>query len=322
MTGPLARLGRLTPVPPRDVWPHEALHFTPWLLHNVDVLSDLLGMDLTLEVAEHPVGGFSLDLMGKDEATGEVVIVENQLETSDHAHLGQILTYAAGTAATTIVWIASAFRPEHRAALDWLNVRTGENTRFFGVELGVVRIGESEPAPSFKLVAQPNDWGKSVRAATTRAETTGKAALYRRFWTQWIERIHDERPSWTKANQPPTTSWFPMPTGVSDVTYYAWFTKKGLSSELDFESPVAEVNSARFEVLLSRRPELETVYGKGLGWMPLLKNKSTRVAHYLPQADVTLVDQWDQYSDWLLNQQTRLREAIDRVGGLHSLSIA
>src|SRR3712207_5308880 len=115
------------------------------------------------EAAEHPVGGFSLDLIGKDESTGEVVIVENQLETSDHGHLGQLLTYAAGTDPTTVVWIASAFRPEHRAALDWLNARTDEGTRFFGVQLGVVRIGDSEPAPLFKR-SEERRVGKECRS--------------------------------------------------------------------------------------------------------------------------------------------------------------
>src|SRR3954447_4169474 len=128
MTAPGPSLGRLVPVPPRDVWAHEAHNFTPWLLANADVLSDLLGMDLELEVAEHPVGNFSLDLMGRDTATGQRVIVENQLEVTDHTHLGQILTYAGGTDPTTIVWVAPTFRAEHRAALDWLNQRTDENT--------------------------------------------------------------------------------------------------------------------------------------------------------------------------------------------------
>lgn len=104
-------LQRLTLVPVREVWPHEAHDFTPWLLMNVDVLSDLLGMELALTVAEHPVGGFSLDLLGRDESTGQTVIVENQLETSDHTHLGQILTYAAGTDPSTIVWITTGFVP-------------------------------------------------------------------------------------------------------------------------------------------------------------------------------------------------------------------
>jgi len=173
-------LGRLEIVPARDVWPHEALDFTPWLLANVDVLSDLLGMDLVLERAEYPVGDFSLDLIGYDQSTNDVVIVENQLEVSDHTHLGQILTYAAGTGPTTIVWIATGFRPEHRAAIDWLNERTDDHTRFFGVQIEVVRIGASEPAPAFRLVAQPNDWEKTVRKTTAAAgEVSTRAATYR-----------------------------------------------------------------------------------------------------------------------------------------------
>ncbi|OCB37308.1 hypothetical protein A9X02_20060 [Mycobacterium malmoense] len=103
------------------MWPHEAHSFTPWLLNSVDVLSNLLEMDLELQVAEHPVGGFSLDLLGRDLSDESVVIVENQLELSDQTHLGQILTYAAGTDPKTIVWITAGFRPEHRGALDWLN---------------------------------------------------------------------------------------------------------------------------------------------------------------------------------------------------------
>jgi len=312
----LPALGRLTRVPPREVWPHEAHSFTPWLLNNVDVLSDLLGMDLSLEVAEHPVGGFSLDLLGRDETTGEVVIVENQLETSDHGHLGQILTYAAGTDPTTIVWVAASFRPEHRAAIDWLNARTDENTRFFGVELGVVRIGQSEPAPSFRLVAQPNDWEKTVRAATNQVEATGKQVLYRSFWSRWIEVLQSERRSWSRATRPPRDSWFSTTTGTSGISHYTSFTKRGLSSELVFESPDADVNLARFTALKARQADIEQVYGSGLDWQDLPGRKATRVADYLPKADVTNEEHWEQYLTWLLNRQTRLREALSAIGGV------
>lgn len=312
----IAALGRLTPVAPRDVWPHEAQHFTPWLLNNVDVLSDLLGMDLALDVAEHPVGGFSLDLMGRDETTGEVVIVENQLEISDHTHLGQILTYAAGTDATAIVWVAASFRPEHRAALDWLNARTDEDTRFFGVELGVVRIGLSEPAPSFRLVAQPNDWEKTVRAATTQVEASGKQVLYRAFWTRWIEALRSERPQWSRATRAPRDSWFSTTTGVSGITFYTSFTKRGLSSELVFESPNASVNTARFDALLAHRQDLEAAYGHQLDWQSLPSRKATRVAEYLEEADVSIEDDWEHYLDWMLDRQTRLRNALGAIGGL------
>lgn len=309
-------LGRLTPVSPRDVWPHEALNFTPWLLENVDVLSDVLGMELNLEVAEHPVGGFSLDLKGTDETTGEVVIVENQLEGSDHTHLGQILTYAAGTDPTTIVWVAGSFRPEHRAAIDWLNARTDENTRFFGVELGVVRIGNSEPAPSFRLVAQPNDWEKTVRAATAQADATGKQVLYRAFWTRWLERLHAERPGWSRASRPPHSAWFQMTAGTTGVTYYNTFTRRGLSSEIVFESPEADLNTARFEAMHAIKPALEGAYQGPLDWQALPSRKATRVADYLPDADVTNEQEWDTYLDWLMDRQTRLRDAIAAVGGL------
>lgn len=314
--GELPLLGRLSVVPPREVWPHEARDFTPWLLSNVDVLSELLGMDLALDVAEHPVGGFSLDLMGRDVATGEVVIVENQLETSDHTHLGQILTYAAGTDPATIVWVAATFRPEHRAAVDWLNTRTSENTRFFAVELGVVRIGESAPAPSFRLVAQPNDWEKTVRAGTSLSEVTGKQALYRSFWARWIERMAAERPGWSRAKRPPRDSWFSTTTGTSGVHFYTSFTRQGLSSELVFEDPDAEVNAVRLRALETYRRELESFNGLTLEWQDLPGRKSTRVAEYLAGADVTLEGEWDRYLDWLLDRQTRLRSALDHVGGV------
>lgn len=309
-------LGRLTRVPPREVWPHEAHSFTPWLLNNVDVLSDLLGMDLALDVAEHPVGGFSLDLMGRDETTGEVVIVENQLETSDHGHLGQILTYAAGTDPTTIVWVAASFRPEHRAAIDWLNARTDENTRFFGVELGVVRIGQSAPAPSFRLIAQPNDWEKTVRAATSQAEATGKQVLYRAFWSRWIDLLHSDRPNWSRATRPPTGAWFSMTTGTTGATYYTSFTKRGLSSELVFESPDAEINIARFNALKVNESPMEQSYGEPLDWQELHGRKATRIADYLAGADVSIEENWDLYLAWLLERQTRLRNALAAVGGV------
>jgi hypothetical protein len=129
-------LGALTSVDVREVWSHEAHAFTPWLLTNAEVLGEVLGMDLELSAAEHPVGGFSLDLIGANSAN-ERVIIENQLGQTDQGHLGQLLIYAGGTDPVNVVWVATSFREEHRAALDWLNARTDENTRFFGVEVSV-----------------------------------------------------------------------------------------------------------------------------------------------------------------------------------------
>ena len=273
-------------------------------------------MDLALEVAEHPVGGFKLDLLGQDLTTNEVVIVENQLETSDHAHLGQILTYAAGTNATTIIWVAAKLRPEHRAAIDWLNSRTGEGTRFFGVEIGVVRIGRSDPAPTFQLVAQPNDWEKTVRTATREGAPTPRQALYVGFWTRWIERMRSERLGWSRASRAPRSSWFPTPSGISGVQYYTSFTRQGLSSELVFEDPDSEVNAARLDALRAQRQVFSDHCGGSLVWETVSGRVSTRIAQYRPEADVQRESEWDDYLDWLIDSQARLREAVAAAGGI------
>lgn len=243
--------------------------------------------------------------------------MENQLEASDHTHLGQILTYAAGTEPATIIWVAARFRPEHRAALDWLNSRTDEKTRFFGVELGVVRIGAAEPAPSFRLVVQPNDWEKSVRV---QVEATGKPLLYSGFWSLFIERINREHPSWSRAKRPPTASWLSFPTGVSDAVYTDYFTRRGLSSELYFEAADSDLNAARHEALLAVREQVEDLYGGVLEWQPMPGRKATRIAEYLQGAEVGREQDWPAYVDWLVAQQVRLRHAVEGVGGVARLS--
>jgi hypothetical protein len=312
---PQPALGRLAIVKPREVWAHEALDFTPWLLQNADVLSELLGMELALEAAEHPVGGFSLDLIGRDETTGQRVIVENQLEQSDHSHLGQILTYAAGTDPTTIVWIATEFRPEHRAALDWLNERTTEETRFFGVEIEVVRIGDSIPAPAFKLVAQPNDWGKQVRAVAQVAGMSERGRLYWEFWLKFSERLRAKHPNWTRGVST-KSSWFAMSTGVSSANWVFTFSSDGLGVQLEFVNSDPEINSSRFKALRSRGEEMEASFGSSLRWEPMVGLKATKIAARSDLADVADRAHWDEWIDWLIDAGERFRGALESVGGV------
>jgi hypothetical protein len=313
-------LGRLTTVPPRDVWTHEAHQFTPWLLQNVDVLSELLGMDLVLEVAEHPVGGFSLDLLGRDLSDDSVVIVENQLGPSDHGHLGQILTYAAGTNPTTIVWINTGFRAEHRAALDWLNEHTGPDTRFFGVEIEVVRIGTSVPAPNFKLVVEPNDWEKQVKAATTASAMTERSKLYWDFWEQFRSRVVSEHPGWTNRKTSTRDSWYSLPTGTSVASLESTFTQKGLEVQLYFGDPDPVVNIAHFGALHAKREQFEQALGEDAVWDEMAGRKAARVTVASAFNDVANVEEWPAMIDWLLDQHARFRRAIQAVGGLASLT--
>lgn len=165
---PKAELGQLVRLSAKEAFQNEPADFTPWLAENLNYLADELGLDLVLKAKEHPVGPYSLDLLLED-ASGRVVIVENQFNKTDHTHLGQLLTYCAGTKADVVVWIGERLTPEHIAALEWLNDNTVPGTGFFGVELEVFRIGSSPLAPHFRVVVRPNEWKKTARAEAQTA---------------------------------------------------------------------------------------------------------------------------------------------------------
>ena len=149
----ISKLGRLERIDLREIWRTEAYDFTPWLAQseNIEILGDALGLDLEVEAQERNVGPFRADILCKDLDDNSWVLIENQLERTDHNHLGQLLTYGAGLNTVTIIWIAEKFTDEHRAALDWLNDITDDSFNFFGLEVELWRIGESAPAPKFNI---------------------------------------------------------------------------------------------------------------------------------------------------------------------------
>jgi len=155
-------LGKLEQVDLREAWLSEPDDFTPWLADHLDLLGETLGLSLELEGTETSVGPFSADILCREVGDGHWVLIENQLERTDHTHLGQIVTYAAGLDALTIIWVAKEFVDEHRAAMDWLNHSTAEGLDFFGVEIELWRIGDSRMAPRLNIVSQPNAWSKGI----------------------------------------------------------------------------------------------------------------------------------------------------------------
>ena len=308
---PSLELGRLEPVDPRLVWTNEAHDFTPWLLANADRLSAALGIDLELEAAEHPVGGYSLDLVGRDITNDAVLIVENQLAGTDHSHLGQVLTYAAGTGASTIVWIATSFREEHRQALDWLNENTGEGTHFFGIELQVVKIGDSPNAPLFNVVVQPNDWQKQVRAATLPSALSEKGAAYMEFWRRFLDRVHAAHPDWTSGKAVGSDNWYEMKGPISGCRYSSSFPwQDRLRHELYIDTGDGEKNMEIFEHLRNRQEQLEGEYGRALNWEELPGKRACRVADYTDSCSVLDRERHDEYIEWFLDAGVRLRRAL------------
>ena len=312
----MTTLGRLTPLDPRAVWEHEAHDFTPWLLDNADALADVLGIDIELSAAEHPVGVFSLDLIGRDNTNDCVLIVENQLTPTDHGHLGQLMTYAAGTEAGTVVWLATDFREEHRQALDFLNRLGGEDTRFFGVQIGVVRIGESQPAPLFSLRAQPNDWASQTAATAKGASAqAGKGLLYQDFWSRFLERIHADHPGWTRARKPGPSNWLNLfwpKTGV--VITASFHGGQRFSMELYIDIGDGDENMELFERLLAQQEPLEADYGRELEWDA---KQGRRACSVLDQrsGDVTDVARYDEYITWALDAYRRMRNTFARPLG-------
>ena len=181
-------LDRLVRVELRETWKTEAQDFTPWLAdkENINILGDALNMELELKALEKSVGPFSADILCTNTDDDSLVLIENQLEKTDHTHLGQLMTYAAGLHTVNIVWIAAKFTDEHRAALDWLNEITDVKFRFFGLEVELWRIGTSDAAPKFNVVCKPNDWSRVVNRNSnnySEAELTPAKSVQLNFWT-------------------------------------------------------------------------------------------------------------------------------------------
>lgn len=214
------RLGRLQRVDLRTIWDHEATSFTPWLAKpdNLSLLADAIGAELSVEAQEQGVGPFRADILCKDMTTERWVLIENQIERTDHGHLGQLITYAAGLHAVTIVWIAARFTEEHRAALDWLNEVTSEEVSFFGLEVELWRIGDSPAAPKFNVVSKPNTFVKHQVAQ--RSQPTERGNAYLEYWTAF-KQYADEHATVVRPQKPSTSHWTNFSIGRSTFSLRA-----------------------------------------------------------------------------------------------------
>ena len=214
-------LGRLEPVDLRRVWESEPEDFTPWLAQpdNITLLGETLGLELDVESTESGVGPYRADIVCRDTADGSsdgaLVLIENQLERTNHSHLGQLLTYAAGLDAVTVVWIAAPFTDEHRAALDWLNQKTDQSVNFFGLEIELWKIAESPIAPKFNIVAKPNDWSRSLVTDPIISETKRQQL---EFWIEF-EALVKSQGDEIRCQKPGPQHWMNHSIGRSWITF-------------------------------------------------------------------------------------------------------
>jgi hypothetical protein len=301
---PTPPLGKLEKSDLRSVFISEPRDFTPWLAEeaNLAQLADSLGIDeLELEATERSVGPFKADILCKDTRSGHWVLIENQLSRTDHAHLGQLLTYAAGLQAVTIVWIAAPFTEEHRAALDWLNDVTDERVRFFGVEIELWRIGDSQKAPRFNVVSRPNDWAKSVIPPSALTETQ---ELQLEYWTKFREYMENNPGNVRRRSTPVATASWTFAVGRVGFTLLTTINirRKWISAWLDMSGP----NAKRcFHLLHEEKEKIEEEFGEKLDWRELPGKVGSQVALVLKPADPSDRKDWRRQHGWLRDRLER-----------------
>lgn len=277
----------------RTIWKHEEKEFTPWLADNITLLGEALGIDLEVISVEHDVGAFSLDILAKDSGSGNIVAIENQLEITDHNHLGQIITYASGVDAKTVVWISKDVREEHRKAIDWLNQITNEEMEFFAIEIQLIKVDDSSPAPLFKVKASPNDWSKEQKGKLRKTENISvRQENYHSFFEALLELIHKEMPGFTNSKKVSHDSWKNFPSGTSGISYSIAFRNGNrMSCELYFDAGNKDINKERYDNILQYKDEIEKTLGK-LSWERLDDRNASRIAVYKEYTNETEMVSW------------------------------
>lgn len=286
-----------------SVWPHEAHDFTKWLAQdeNLALLSDAIGTNIVLEERESAVGSFSVDLFATEEGTSRRIIIENQLEDTDHDHLGKIITYASGKDAEIIIWIVKRARDEHRQAIEWLNQHTDEKLGFFLVEIELWKIGESLPAPKFSIVERPNDWAKSMKATDGLSETR---KLQLEFWQAFCNYAF-QKTDFSKTfsrRKAQAQHWYDLSIGSSAC--HIGLTTNTQKKKIGAEIYISE-NKTLFEHMKNNREEIERELGGSLVW-----RAATKACRILVQENGDIkADQalWPTYFDWFCDMATKLR---------------
>jgi hypothetical protein len=314
------QLGRMHKVELRQVWNSEAADFTPWLAleENLKLLGEAIGIELELEAQEKLVGPFRADILCKDTASDGWVLIENQLERTDHSHLGQLLTYASGLSAVTIIWIAERFTEEHRATLDWLNERTDEKINLFGLEIELWQIGSSPIAPKFNIVSQPNDWSRTVQqAASGSGEVTQHRMLQQKFWTAFRQYM-EARKSFVRCQKPLPRHWTSHPIGRSGAHLSSvvslWNSETNeRGSEIRAELYLKGVNAKKeFFALEKQKDVIEQELGFTLGWHNP-ENAAMCKLYTRMDADFTNESLWPQQFEWLRERLEKLHTVFSPI---------
>lgn len=302
-------LGKLEKGDLRKAWANEASDYTNWLAkeENLKLLSDEIGIDIKLIQTEAEVGDFNADILAEEENTGRKVIVENQLEPTDHNHLGKIITYASGYDAEIIIWIVEDTRDEHARAVDWLNEHTDEDINFFLIKMELWKIGDSPYAPKFQVISQPNDWAKAVKESTANTELNENRIQKLDFWSKFKAYALNKKTK-LKLRKPRPQHWYDISIGSSDA--HITLTVNSVDDIVTCELYIPHSKDL-FKSLYANKDKIETEIGEKLEWKELPERKASRIkmSHAVDTEDTT---KWEEYFEWLLQESEKFHKVFGK----------
>ena len=305
------KLGKLEKVKDlRSVWKHEANDFTKWLAkeENLNTLSEEIGIDIELVSTEAKTGSFSTDILAVEANTNNKIIIENQLEATNHDHLGKIITYASGHDAITIIWIVKEAREEHRQAIDWLNEHTDEEINIFLCRIELWKIGDSAIAPKFQIVSSPNNWSKTVKRSLNNEMSSTKMLQYD-YWTKVKDEI-DMNYDKFNSRKPQAQSWYNLALGSSLA--HISMDVNTRTSEIKTQIWISD-SKPLFDYLHESKDEIESELGFEMNWARLNDKKASYIS-IIKDMDILDETNWDDSVKWHLNTASTLYDVFsDRI---------
>lgn len=302
----MEQLGTITKIKDlRSVWAHEAHDFTKWLSEeeNLSLLGEAIGIDIVLEERESPVGDFNADLFAYEEGTQRRIIIENQLEDTNHEHLGKIITYASGKDAEVVVWIVKRARDEHRQAIEWLNQHTDNRIGFFLIEIELWQIGASLKAPMFNIVEKPNDWAKEMKGSESLNETK---RITLNFWQQFVDKMHTNADFMKQFSlrTPKPRHYFDISAGSSQ--YHLSLTYRTQKNIIESGIYISD-NKDIFEKFKSNKDQIEEMLGCTLDW-----REAAKACRIIARQSVDTKNsaRWNNYFDWMAEKSLLFMKVI------------
>ena len=302
-------LSRLKQVDLREAWQHEAYDFTKWLAEdeNIELLSDEIGVEIVIIEKEASVGRFNVDILAEESNTGNNIIIENQLEKTDHDHLGKLITYAAGIDAGIVIWVVKETQEEHQQAVEWLNEKTNTELSFFLVQIELWQIDDSNYAPKINVIEKPNYWSKDVKSSVEKTKLTDTKKMQLEFWTK-LKDYAQEQGYNINFRKPRAQHWYDISFGTSEAHIsLSVNTQKGnISTDVYIpDSPEA------FDNFYENKEEIETEVGSSLDWQELPEKKASRV-RLTKSYSISNNDDWSEAFDWMIKKLLLFKKVFSK----------